>query len=745
MARKERCVVPRIILYALFVALVIPLASSAEQASHKQQFKPQGLDLIQHFVFIIKENHSFDNYFGQFPGVYGTTEGKTSDGRTIPLGPMPDVVPYDTEHSGIGTLISMDNGNMDGFDISGGGNQDGDFMAYRQFGPADIPNYWTYAQNFVLGDQMFSSIHSSSFPNHLYTIAATSGGVLEIPYDALLHDVQGLPIWGCDAAPTNLVRTIDNQGRISAVFPCFDFPTLADSMENASPPISWKYYAPTIGNAGYNQVAYDAINHIRNSELWAEHVVPETDFVDDALSGNLPAVSWLITGYGSEHPPRSTCFGENWTVQQVNAIMQGPDWDSTAIVIVWDDFGGFYDHYVPPQIDGFGLGPRVPLLIISPYAIPGRISHTVYEFSSVLKTIEERFGLPFLTDRDQEANDLLDSFDFTETPNPPLVLQPRSCAPNSTSYVQFGSQGVGTPSPERVVPFTNYGQTPITVSNAIMSGNYTQRNKCAKALKPGYTCNFYITFTPTDIVQQPGTLTITDDDPSSPQVINLTGLGSSVNVKPTYPGANFGMLTFGDKRTHAATLSNVSQVPVTIQNVVTVGLNAADFSFVDNCGNVVAPGSNCTWTVTFSPTPQTYIADGIERANLMIYDDAPGSPHSIRLYGQGTALAINAATIDFGHVAIGIRDTARTITIQNVWGSPINFASIQTVGDYAQTNTCGDALAPGATCSVFVTFTPQIAGNDGGLLNINSDDGASPRQIVLQGIGVQTEKAISNR
>ncbi len=114
-------------------------------------------------------------------------------------------------------------------------------------------------------------------------------------------------------------------------------------------------------------------------------------------------------------------------MQVLNAIMQGPEWNSTAVFLTWDDFGGLYDHVPPPQVDRFGLGPRVPLLIISPFAKPGYISHTVYEQSSVLKFVERRYHLDPLTSRDRDASDMLGSFDFRQPPLPPLILTSRSC------------------------------------------------------------------------------------------------------------------------------------------------------------------------------------------------------------------------------------------------------------------------------------------------------------------------------
>jgi phospholipase C len=215
-------------------------------------------------------------------------------------------------------------------------------------------------------------------------------------------------------------------GKRSRQFRCFDFATLADRLEGAK--ISWKYYAAGKGDFGYDWSAYNSINHIRNTAEWAQHVVADTEFVSDATNGTLPSVSWLTTTFArSEHPPASACEGENWTVREINAVMQGPLWNSTAIFLTWDDYGGFYDHVPPPDLDIYGLGPRVPLLIISPYAKQGHISHTQYEFSSVLRFIEERFSLQPLTSRDNDANDMTDSFDFAQPPLPPLVLDTRKC------------------------------------------------------------------------------------------------------------------------------------------------------------------------------------------------------------------------------------------------------------------------------------------------------------------------------
>ena len=307
---------------------------------------------------------------------------------------------------------------MNQFDLIPGGNVNGDYLSYTQLQEGDIPNYFEYARRFVLADNMFSSLTGPSFPNHLYTIGAQSNRAINNP-----NNSPG--VWGCDSPSNSTVPLLNDDGTRTRVYPCFDFVTLSDELDNAE--LSWKYYAPSIGQSGFIWSAMDAISHIRFSDEWTNNVVTPDQFDVDALSGNLPAVSWLVTGVGSEHPPASSCVGENWTVGKINSVMQGPDWDSTAIFVTWDDFGGFYDHVPPPTVDNFGFGPRVPLLIISPFAKRHHISHTLYEFSSLLKFAEVRFGLDPLTDRDVQANDMLDSFNFHQRPRRPLILNQRTC------------------------------------------------------------------------------------------------------------------------------------------------------------------------------------------------------------------------------------------------------------------------------------------------------------------------------
>jgi len=179
-------------------------------------------------------------------------------------------------------------------------------------------------------------------------------------------------------------------------------------------------------------VIYDAINHIRNTNQWKLHVVDYTKFASDAASGNLPAVSWITEPkMYADKPPKSVCGGENWTVSQINTIMNNPSlWNNTAIIISWDDWGGFYDHVVPPAGPtnaNLQYGLRIPVLVISPYAKGGTVDHRLYSFPSVLKYIEDNFSLPPLNTVDGQANSLMNAFNFSQQPLPPLVLQPRTC------------------------------------------------------------------------------------------------------------------------------------------------------------------------------------------------------------------------------------------------------------------------------------------------------------------------------
>jgi phospholipase C len=693
--------------------------------------KPTGMGVIQHVVYIIKENRSFDNYFGTFPGADGATSGPISTGQVIPLGPTPDYTyPLDPEHDFGGTIEGMDNGKMDRFDLLIDGNVNGNYLAYTQASQTDIPNYWAYAQNFVLADRMFSSIKSDSFTNHLYTVAAQDNSAIMLKGPTR---PKGNPGWGCDAPLGDVAELMDIQGNLHNEPPCWDFQTLADSLQSVG--VSWKFYAPASGQIGYNFSTLDAINHIRNGPLWAANIVPDSQFAADALAGNLPAVSWLVTGTQNDHPKGcAICASENWAVNQINAIMQGPDWSSTAIFMTWDDFGGFYDHVSPPTKDQFGLGPRVPMLIISPYAKTSYVSHTQYEFSSVLKFIEELYGLPPLTSRDANANDTTDSFDFTQSARAPLILQARNCPIPSANQVPFGGQAVGTTSPSYNLTLTNWGTSNVTIKKLAIAGDFTYKSSCTgKVLAPGHLCYVTITFTPTAIGPRSGMLTITDTDASSPQVVSLAGTGSQGQLSVYYPGLSFSTRAFGTTSApKPVTLTNVGSSPLTISSVQVIG----GFAQTNNCGSSLAAGAMCTFKVTFKPTTDTSVpAWKTLYGNLIINDSDPASPQMVLLGGTGTAITLSPANVTFASQAVGTTSSPIPVKITNSGTNTLTFSSIVPSGDFAETDNCLGGVVPSGNCTIQITFTPSATGTRTGTIVLSDNDGASPQTINLTGTG----------
>jgi len=384
---------------------------------------------IRHIVFLIKENRTFDSMFGRFPGANGTTHGKTCDGRTIPLRHARDRTP-DNPHSFLAGISAIDGGKMDCFVPTG----------YMQSWKADIPAYWAYARRFVLADRFFSSVYGPTGIEHLWTVAGQSDRFVDHERPNQVGTVPGRQF--CDdhterawsfkkltVAQRRRAFAFENRGNTAGLaqrffvarWPCFDIPVLPDRLRRKG--ISWRYYR---GANGWVQ-PLRMIRHVRFGPEW-KGVVPLSQYFGDLRRGRLPAVSWVIPPYDkSDHPPASLCQGENWTIRALNALQRSPNWRSTMVVLTWDDFGGFYDHVPPPHVDLYGLGPRVPALVISPWARRGFIEHRTLEFSSVLRTIEEVFGLRTLGPRDSHGTDMLDTLNLTGSPRPPLILRPRAC------------------------------------------------------------------------------------------------------------------------------------------------------------------------------------------------------------------------------------------------------------------------------------------------------------------------------
>jgi len=389
---------------------------------------------IKHIVIIVRENHSFDNLFGRFPGADGTQYAHVA-AKLIKMGLTPDHLPQDLGHGGNSALNAVDGGRMDKFYQVVNAIQNGKDMADSQYDAAEIPDYWAYARHFALADHFFSTVLGSSFPNHLVTIAGSAFNTIDNP--VMKRTV--FRSWGCDAARSTKVETYVN-GKTGWTVPCWNKKTIADEANRAH--LSWKYYAPAPGTFGYIWSTYDEIRHIRYSNQWKTNVPLPTQFHEDVAHHKLPSVSWLTADLAkSDHPPASMCVGQNWVAKQINAVMRSPYWKSTAIVLTWDDFGGFYDHVPTPQHTNYLFGPRVPTIVISPYAKQHTIDHTQYDFRSVLKFVEDTFKLPHLTTYDRSVHSLSHMFNFHQRAAKPLLLPRLQCGADGP--VQAPGNGTG--------------------------------------------------------------------------------------------------------------------------------------------------------------------------------------------------------------------------------------------------------------------------------------------------------------
>ena len=704
-------------LFAL-IALVAstPVTLQAQAATKANTSQPttavctaQNMSCIQHIVFIMKENRSYDAYFGAYVPPSGsgqTANGSTtpnlSNGTTINAPHLYDSTPLDICHDWKCNISDMDFNKMDRFDTDPSCTANGHLMCESQLNATDLPNYYAYANAFVLGDNHFTSLHATSFPNHLYTIAATSDGVIS---QGILASNPSATEVGCRADEGTTAQRIDQYGNLTAQYPCYDIPTLGDLLTSAG--VSWKSYAPA--NIAYN--AYNAINHIyNNTTVWNETYEADTQFIPDVAAGKLPSVSWLVTLGGNEHPPISTCLGQNWAVQIINSIMNSQQYwvnEPTLIVMNWDDFGGFYDHVPPPYEDMYGLGPRAPILIISPFSIPGYVSHVQTESSSVLKFIEERFGLPSLNGRDLIVNDISDAFNFTQAGNPPLVLNQLSC-PYIQSSENFPAQSLGTTSPKFNLTWSNQSATASAKFTSITStGPFAQTNNCTTAaVNPGHFCTVTFTYTPTAVGTQTGSIVMVSN--LGTQTVTLSGIGTGAAL--SLPGINFGNQVVGTTSAPVVvTLTNNNTTPLTITRVQP---NNPPFSQSNTCikSSPLAPGASCTVSVSFKPT-----VAGPVPGTLTLTDNDATKTQVVNLTGFGTSMSSSATTLAFGSEPVGGSTAPMPVTITNkstaaVPIDAISIGGVQDFGEFSQTNDCPASLAAGANCVVQVTFSPLYLG-----------------------------------
>jgi phospholipase C len=390
-----------------------------------QALNTTGAGKIQHIVYIVQENRSFDNLFHGYPGADTVSSGKDSKGKTIQLRPYPLGHPYEIDHSvqamfnacdGTGTLQGTDC-KMDGFDkeFSFGGPKHSEYVyaPYKQVKP-----YWDMAHEWVVADRMFQSQLDESFVAHQYVIAAQADFSADLPIGK----------WGCGGGKSDVLDTITKERTIvpRSIHPCFDYQTLGDELDKAK--LTWRFYSSKYGSnssdGGTEWSGYQAVKHIRYGPDWKNVIAPNWQFILDVRKGQLANFTWITPVCDdSDHVNCPGTFGPSWVSALVNTVGQSKFWDSTVIFVQWDDWGGLYDHVPPPYEGRDGLGFRVPLLIISPYARQ-RVTHVQYETASVLRFAENLFGLGQLADADRRANAPGgDSFDFSRKPRPFVKIE----------------------------------------------------------------------------------------------------------------------------------------------------------------------------------------------------------------------------------------------------------------------------------------------------------------------------------
>ena len=435
-----------------------------------------GIMNLDHLVFLVLENRSFDHYFGTFPGA----DGIPMDDRGKPTVCLPDPAkqgmcqrPYHDRnlfdaggpHGEFASQIAIAGGRMNGFvrafRIKGNGCEKDpteppcqktssgpegartpDLMGYHT--AREIPNYWAYAETYTLHDRMFAPTDSWTLPAHLFLVSGWSAKC-PVPDD-----------------PMACVSDQRNPGRRPGLETKNWTPDGGEPLPYIWADITWLLYRAGVSwgyfvgpgscivapcqdfEATETRAVQNPLPGFRTVDVTGQldNVLPNTDFIDAAREGTLPSVSWVMPTEGrAEHPPDSIAEGQAWVTQVVNAVMQGPpeQWQRTAIFVTWDDWGGFYDHVEPPVVDENGWGLRVPSFVISPWARPGFIDHQTYSYDAYLKLIEDRFlggqrldpatdgwpdARPTVRESVRLLGDLADSFDFTQPPLPPLVLDP---------------------------------------------------------------------------------------------------------------------------------------------------------------------------------------------------------------------------------------------------------------------------------------------------------------------------------
>ena len=406
-------------------APTVPLGMQNAQRMIAAVARHSSSSKIQHIVIIVQENRSFNNLFYGFRGAHTAKFGYDTHGNKIELQPVGLETTWDIEHdfdqflaacNGTGSYPGTDC-QMNGFDNEywGCGHSTQQPQCPNQNPPYSyVPHtetkpYIFMGKEYVLADEMYASnVDASSFISHQYIVAGQASSAVNYP--------SGWA-WGCPDSSSNYVATLSQERQYgSDIAMCFNNDTIGEEMDKAG--LSWAYYASTWYGDGGIWSAYQNINYVYNGPDWANDVIsPQTNFFNDVSDGKLRDLSWITpTCENSDHAGCGSNTGPAWVASLVNAIGQSKYWDSTAIFIFWDDYGGWYDPKPPAMVDYDGLGMRIPMLIVSPYARRGYIDHTPFEHGTILKFVEDTFGLPRLAASDTRANSPDGAFNFNKPP-----------------------------------------------------------------------------------------------------------------------------------------------------------------------------------------------------------------------------------------------------------------------------------------------------------------------------------------
>jgi phospholipase C len=420
--------------------------AAAGCGAHAPAVMPSGAGLLAHrhavtlpkyVIVIVQENRSVDNLFQTQPGVDTQNYGIDSHGRRVPLVKRHLGSSIDCDHSHKAFVAQV----TQGFDKVYCGPGAPPEAAFSYVNPADIPQYTALASQYTFADQVLQSNEGPSFPAHIYLIAATSGSPGS-QWNISENDRAGFDAQpmkhppGCDAPPGTGVATIDmtsafpgNEGNL--IFPCITPLTIFDELDSAH--ISWKYYTPSVDFIWTSPYAIQSL--YQNDK--ADVIVPETRVLSDIQKNRLAQVSYVIpSGLNSDHPGHDYDGGPTWVASIVNALGASQYWNQCAVIVVWDDWGGWFDHvaYRHPAsnpVDPYEYGLRVPLIAVGPYAKSNFVDHQQRDFAAIPHFIEDVYGLASLGKLDVQTDDLFTLFNFGG--------QPRKFTPIPTGSVTIKS------------------------------------------------------------------------------------------------------------------------------------------------------------------------------------------------------------------------------------------------------------------------------------------------------------------